>query len=294
MEVIMAVTTAKSKVIIFGAGGGARSVTNEISEKKFPYEIIAYTDNDPKLHGIQLFGKPVISPSEITSYDFEQIVIAAMDDYNITKQLVGYGISKDIINTTLYASLNDNESRITALRNAVEIIKENLVKGSVAELGVFQGEFAKYINELFPERKLYLFDTFEGFDDKDVKREVEIGTERMKERSYNYSGTSVELVLSKMKRPERCIIRKGYFPETAEGVEDTFALASLDADLYQPMLEGLRYFYPRLEKGGYIFIHDYFSQEFTGTRQAVLEYRKTMDFEYAPLGDDCSVIITKS
>jgi O-methyltransferase len=293
MEVIMAITSGKSKIIIFGAGGGGRDITNEINEKKFPYEIIAYTDNDPKLHGTKLFGKPIIKPNEITTFQFDQVIIAAMDDYNITNQLIDYGISKDIMNTTLLAGLNRNKARITALRSAVEIIKENRVKGSVAELGVFQGEFAKHINGLFPERKLYLFDTFQGFNDEDIKKDIEIGTKRMKERSYNYSGTSVELVLSKMEHPEQCLIHKGYFPETAAGIEDIFALVSLDADLYQPMLEGLKYFYPRLERGGYIFVHDYFSKEFTGTRQAVLEYKSIMDIEYAPLGDDCSVVITK-
>jgi O-methyltransferase len=288
----MAVAGGKLKVIIFGAGGGGRKLTIEINERNIPYEIIAYTDNDPKLHGTCLLGKPVIKPCDITAYNFDQIIIAAMDTYNITNQLIGYGISKDIINAALYADLN-NKARITALRNAVEIIKENRVKGSVAELGVFQGEFAKNINKLFPERKLYLFDTFEGFDEKDIKKEIEIGTERMKERSYNYSGTNVGLVLSKMEYPEQCIICKGYFPETACGVEDTFALVSLDADLYQPMLEGLKYFYPRLEKGGYIFIHDYFTKEFTGTKQAVLEYKREEEIEYVPLGDDCSVVIIK-
>src|SRR3989344_5317525 len=33
------------------------------------------------------------------------------------------------------------------------------VDGSVAELGVYRGEFATQINECFPDKKLYLFDT---------------------------------------------------------------------------------------------------------------------------------------
>jgi hypothetical protein len=37
------------------------------------------------------------------------------------------------------------------------------VSGAAAELGVYRGFFARCINQLLPERKLYLFDSFEGF-----------------------------------------------------------------------------------------------------------------------------------
>ena len=37
------------------------------------------------------------------------------------------------------------------------------VPGAAAELGVYRGFFARCINRLLPERKLYLFDSFEGF-----------------------------------------------------------------------------------------------------------------------------------
>jgi O-methyltransferase len=97
-----------------------------------------------------------------------------------------------------------------------------------------------------------------------------------------------------MKNEANCIVRKGYFPETAAGIEDNFAFVSLDADLYQPMLEGLKYFYPRISKGGYIFVHDFFSDIFEGTQRAVLEYQKETDMIITPLGDLLSVVIGKN
>lgn len=48
------------------------------------------------------------------------------------------------------------------------MIFANNIKGNVAEAGVFQGDFSSVINSVFHPRKLYLFDTFEGFDEKDV------------------------------------------------------------------------------------------------------------------------------
>ena len=45
----------------------------------------------------------------------------------------------------------------------------------MAELGVYRGEFAKEINKVFPDRTLYLFDTFEGFAEQDCDTEVKKG-----------------------------------------------------------------------------------------------------------------------
>jgi O-methyltransferase len=290
----MAFAGTTLKVIVFGAGGGGKNLTKDIEERQEPFEIIAYADNDPKLQGTFLFDKPVIHPGKITSYDYDQIIIAAMDTYNITNQLTKeYGVKPEYINGTLFSRIGNNNARIMALKNAARLIYDGQVAGATAELGVFQGDFAKHINILFPDRTLYLFDTFEGFSETDIEKEKEIGTKRIFERSYSYTGTSIELVMEKMKNPEKCIIRKGFFPETAKGLENDFAFVSLDADLYQPMLEGLGYFYPRLTKGGYIFIHDYFTDTFTGTREAVMEYKRVKNINIAPIGDDCSVVVIK-
>ena len=54
--------------------------------------------------------------------------------------------------------------RVATLELIAEEIKQQNVQGSVAELGVYQGEFSKYINQVFSQRKLFLFDTFKGFE----------------------------------------------------------------------------------------------------------------------------------
>ena len=284
----------KMKVIIFGAGGFGRKITEEILSRNDPYEIIAYSDNNPNLQNTVFFDKPVIHPSKIAMLDYEQIIIASIDTYNITNQLVNEcNVNPDVINGTLVFYVRKDQARIISLKNAAKLIYEHNINGSVAELGVFQGGFAKYINEFFPDRTLYLFDTFEGFAVSDIEKEKEIGTKRMFDRSYNYSGISIELVMEKMKNPKNVLVKKGFFPETTKGLEDEYVLVSLDADLYQPMLEGLKYFYPRLSRGGFIFIHDFFTDQFTGVRDAILEYKKDIDLKFTPLGDDCSIIITK-
>lgn len=127
-------------------------------------------------------------------------------------------------------------------------IERNEVKGSVAELGVYQGGFAALINRIFSSRTFYLFDTFEGFDEADVKKEV---AENFSTGTQDFSDTSVEMVLGRMPHQEKCIVKKGWFPQTTEGLEgENFAFVSIDADLYDPIYEGMSFFYPRLSCGG--------------------------------------------
>ena len=145
-----------------------------------------------------------------------------------------------------YKSLEDCEPRDAALELISREVSRYSIEGAVAELGVYRGDFAKRINHFFPDKKLYLFDTFAGFDGRDavVDRERKFST-----GDQDFSRTSEQLVLDKMEHRENCIVKKGWFPETAEGVQDKFCFVSLDVDLYKPTLAGLNFFYPRLIGG---------------------------------------------
>lgn len=181
-----------------------------------------------------------------------------------------------------------NYIRINNLELCAHEILEQKVEGNVAELGVYKGEFAKYLNEVFPNKKLYLFDTFAGFNNQDIKVELE---NNFSDGDQDFSNTSVNEVISKMKYPKNCIIKQGYFPDSLNGLEDKFSFVSLDADLYKPILEGLEYFYPRLCKGGYIFVHDYNNNEYDGSKNAVREFCARHDIAYTPISDSWGTVI---
>jgi O-methyltransferase len=172
--------------------------------------------------------------------------------------------------------------RFAALELARAEIESRKLPGATAELGVYQGAFASQINIAFPDRKLYLFDTFEGFDRRDTSLEVEKG---FSDGSQDFSDTSVQTVLARMRYPGNCVVRKGHFPATAEGVEEQFAFVSIDADLFQPIYEGLRFFYQRLVHGGYIFIHDYNNDGYRGARDAVRRFCAEACVGFTPLPD---------
>lgn len=173
-----------------------------------------------------------------------------------------------------------------------EEINRKKLSGNVAELGVYKGEFSKKLNTLFPNKTLYLFDTFEGFNSNDIKQDTTLLSETTE--SIKFTDTCAEKVLSLMPYPEKCILKKGYFPDTYDLEELTFSFVSIDVDLYSPILAGLKIFYPLLEKGGYIMVHDYNSLSYKGTKAAVIEYCTQHNISYVPLCDNCgSIVITK-
>lgn len=181
--------------------------------------------------------------------------------------------------------------RLATLELVCEEIKRKKLEGNVAELGVYKGKFARYINSYFPERQLYLFDTFEGFDDRDIDSEKQLG---FSDGKQDFSNTSVEAVLKQMPHPENCRPVKGFFPESARDVDDAFVFVSLDADLYEPILAGLNFFYTKLVKGGYIFVHDFNNENYSGARRAVEQFCSEQGIGFIPIPDSGgSVIIAK-
>ncbi len=169
----------------------------------------------------------------------------------------------------------------------MKLIYKN-VKGAVAELGVYKGKFARYINQYFPDRKLYLFDTFKGFNETDVKSEVQ---NIYSSGAQDFSNTSINQVLGRMPFPGQCIIKEGYFPDTASGLNEEFVFVNIDADLYDPIYKGLQYFYPRLQKGGYLFVHDYNNAAYKGAREAVEKFCAENGLNKLPLPDSCGTAV---
>lgn len=169
----------------------------------------------------------------------------------------------------------------------------NGIQGAVAELGVFKGKFSRLINLKFPDRKLYLFDTFASFNVDEFEREMNEG--RCEELFYErFKNTSEKAVLDIMPYPQNCVIKKGFFPDSVSGLEgEKYAFVSIDVDLKESILAGLRYFYPRLNEGGVIFLHDYNNYFLDGVREAVDIYEKEINKKLikVPFADEGGTLV---
>lgn len=173
-------------------------------------------------------------------------------------------------------------------------IEQNNVFGAVAELGVFRGTFSSLINEHFKNRKIYLFDTFEGFESEEASEEIAQGRcdeDFVKE----HRDTSVERMLSNLPYPEKARVCKGFFPDsiTEEAMNEKYAFVSLDVDFEESMYQGLKFFYPRLSDGGVIFVHDYNTYYLDGIRKAVLRFEKEIGImlNKIPIADRAGTLI---
>lgn len=282
------------KIVIFGAGTLGKQLNNKLQQE---YEIIGYIDNDTSIQKDLIDGIMIYPVSAISVLQYDYVVIATMSPEMFTamnQQLLDIGIAEDKIITKYY--IPEGNARKVFVEDFSKIVYEYSIQGAVAEVGVFRGDFAKIINRSFHDRKLYLFDTFTGFDKRDVVVEQEMQLSGSKENRF--CCTSEEIVLSKMENPDLVLLKKGYFPNTALGIEESFCFVSLDVDLYLPTLKGLEWFSERMAGGGVIIVHDYFSNEYKGVRKAVQEFMNchTLNDDYAynisGIGDGFSIAIS--
>lgn len=137
---------------------------------------------------------------------------------------------------------------------AIQQVLKDKIDGSIAECGVYKGVLSKFLHTIVPDRKLFMFDTFKGFDSRD--------SDSFNKNDNRFNDTSVNGVLNYIGDANNIFIREGYFPETVSGLEsEEFALVIIDFDKYEPTLAALEFFYPRINTGGFVFVHDYSSPE---------------------------------
>ena len=133
----------------------------------------------------------------------------------------------------------------STVRNTGKII------GEIAEVGTFNGASAKLIADIKGDKKLFIFDSFEGLPEPQA-----IDSKKFYKGQFKSDYSEVKQYLSPF---PKVYIFKGYFPqENSEAISDQkFSFVHLDIDLYEPTRDCLNYFYPKMSKGGCIISHDY-------------------------------------
>lgn len=292
------------KLYIWGTGCGAGELADHGLDLS---PVCAFLDSAPVSDSF--LGHPVLRPEEVKNEDADLILVASrhVDDIAQKAAALGFDANKLVflknnwqlcdrnrdytdaetvldpayldsvrapqhpVRDPLWVkdsplSARDLENDYVRTRTLEALCRElEDVPGAAAELGVYRGGFARCINLLLPKRSLYLFDTFEGFDAAEAKGEAAGFVQA-------HRNTGAERVLRLMPHPEKVIVKQGLFPASLGGLEDRFALVSLDVDLEESTLAGLRWFYPRLNPGGYLLLHDYNSPRLPEVKRALRRY----------------------
>jgi len=131
-------------------------------------------------------------------------------------------------------------------------------KGIIAEAGVGWGTSAKWICEVKSDRKLYLFDTFEG-----LPAEKFIYIDRVTAHANRYVqpkmyANDLNLIKKILADYTNVFYIEGIIPDSFERLPlYKYGLVHLDLDLYRSTLDAIRYFWPLLESGGILLSHNY-------------------------------------
>lgn len=215
------------------------------------------------------------------------MIASVYGKWQIKEQLYKLGIMDDKIR--LYSKRPDILTPF--LKNLSEDFQEENIVGACAEVGVFRGESASKINKFFPDRKLHLYDTFEGVAKNDIEYEHLVGRKDVIEGQFN--DTSIDLVMRNIEYPEKVVIHKGYFPDTAKGLDEKFCFVRIDLDLYTPTEAALEIFAPLMVRGGVILVHDYFSSQYPSIKKVVRKFmEKHSDLNKMPIGDTMTIALT--
>ena len=298
------------RLFVWGAGCSAGELV-DLGLK--PEEICAFIDSFPRQESFM--GRPLIRPEELGAGDFDLILVSSrqaesvaaqaeklgfppekllflknnwtLEDRNLCYDMAADVLSQGVIEQTkcrphavrepkwlegsplTEKDLEQDYVRVRSLETLAGRLEK--VPGAAAELGVYRGSFARCINALMPERRLYLFDTFEGFSEAEAAGEAAGLVE-----AHRHAG--MEDIMKLMPHPDKVEIWKGLFPDSLNGLEERFAFVSIDADLEESTLAGLRWFYPRLSHGGYIMLHDWANLALPGVKRALERYEQELGY----------------
>lgn len=261
----------KQKILIHGADVRGMKLVRRIDHI---FQIEGFIERDSRMQ--KSVEKTFPCYSDISEYPGDiDMIFSTVEDFNgLLREYVNKGIPFEKVLDFRHVHQYEKHILHQCLANEIQ---RKAIPGAIAELGVDFGDTAKYLNLYYPERTLYLFDTFQGFDTRD--RDVSQAKTKELLDFYNIRSNAEE-VLSRMFCPECCVIKEGYFPESLDGLEDRFAFVHIDCDLYKPITAGLEYFYPRLNKGGYICVHDYYSLSFPKAMDAVRDFAEKQGLSF--------------
>ena len=163
------------------------------------------------------------------------------------------------------------------------------VEGDTAECGVYRGAGSYLIcagNAVSRmPRTHHAFDSFEGLSEPSNK-----------DGSHWRTGdlaTPIEIVRSALSCFKRVSLHKGWIPKCLDEVASgSFAFVHVDVDLYQPTLDSVRFFYPRMSRHAILVCDDYGFTTCPGATKACEEALEGKPERFVSLPDGGGFFIT--
>lgn len=150
-----------------------------------------------------------------------------------------------------------------------------LASGDVCELGCWRGlsacQIAHHLRAADAKIAFHIFDSFEGLSPFEAADIPEGGEDGLEARRKQFA-CSLATVQDNLKEFPFIRYYKGWIPNRFSEVKDRpFSFVHIDVDMYQPIADSFRFFYPRLVKQGIMVFDDYGYTQFPGAKKAVDE-----------------------
>ncbi len=156
------------------------------------------------------------------------------------------------------------------------------IDGDAVELGCYEGTSALFIQRVLaqvsPDKKLWLYDSFEGLPDKTVQDQSAVGIQfKQGELKASKAVLAKNFVKAGLKIPE---IKRAWFYELdPSDLPDSICFAFLDGDFYESIMDSLKLVWPKMAPGSVLIIDDYQNQSLPGASLAVDEFFTGKDLQ---------------
>lgn len=164
--------------------------------------------------------------------------------------------------------------RLDNVQACIEDVLRNNVEGDFIETGAWRGGMTIFMRAMLKDhgvtdRNVWVADSFEGLPvpesnvdgwDLSEVQMLKVSIEQVKENFMKFG-----LLDNQVK------FLKGWFCDTLPNAPiQKLAILRLDGDMYSSTMDALKNLYPKVSKGGYVIVDDYYS--WPSCRQAVTDY----------------------
>lgn len=170
--------------------------------------------------------------------------------------------------------------RLDNIRALIEDIVEQGIEGDLIETGVWRGGSTIFMRAILKslevtDKTVWVADSFQGLPKPDAKYPADDGDTF---HIFGFLAVSVDEVKKNFERyhllDDQVRFLEGFFEDTLPDCPvEKLSLMRLDGDMYSSTIVALESLYPKLSKGGYVIVDDYYAV--SACKEAVDDYRKT-------------------
>jgi Macrocin-O-methyltransferase (TylF) len=187
----------------------------------------------------------ILSKLGLRLYQLKGIMTNPLDEKNI-EILDNLDFLKSCKEVKPFSLLDTNR-----LINLWEYCQRSNEKGVIIEVGSYKGGGALHLSNSQPKRKIFIFDSFEGFQTIDTKLDANFNMQQFKDTEQS----KVENLFINNNRD--VLVTAGFFPESAKNLTlPPISFVHLDVDIYKATIESLIYLDNLMMDKSFILLDD--------------------------------------